>query len=641
MLIEQLDNQRWEEARDEERQERSVRLNALCRVYEQADRVLTGDPVIVNVVPDGPAPAWSDGAAIYINLDQIEDMDLETLTQVNGLNYHELAHHLYTPRKGTELVKWVIDNNYFQAFNILEDQRIETLLTGRYPSIAPYLTATVARWLGTSEDINGNYVCIRGRRYLPVEIRQAFRDEFAFPELIPAIIDIVDEYRLLAFPAGYDKAKELIKRFYDEVCVPMGMTSDMDGGPNKCGERSPISKGRPEPGKAQEKDAQRAKGIGTKESTYVPKPKAQASKQAEGNSQSSQDSPQDMSNNDGNSSSQTNSKAPTSVQEALDIRDGNVNNPTSTQAGSGHAPSLGGLPDKINDMLNNAIDDVLARKDVQADVKTKQKVIIGGDGKHEDITKRGKFEATDVPQEAMISYRKFAKELQRLRDDSEPTWYKETPTGRLNVQRVIRGCEIDQAFDRWDEGDDGCDIEAVILVDRSGSMSSGRNDKKASIACWTIKRALEHIQAPVTVYAFDDAAEVAYTRNELAHKTKYKFIYGNGGTEPYPTLLAAEQLLMSSRKKNKMLFIVTDGVFNTNKNDELIERIGRRGVLTAMTLIMDDKEWKYYVEDHKQLDEEQLRHKSEVFARISNAKDLLPFAKQVVVSAIKKRSRMR
>jgi predicted metal-dependent peptidase len=201
--------------------------------------------------------------------------------------------------------------------------------------------------------------------------------------------------------------------------------------------------------------------------------------------------------------------------------------------------------------------------------------------------------------------------------------------------------KIDQAFDRWEEGDDACDIEAVILVDRSGSMSSGQNDKKASIACWTIKRALEHIQAPVTVYAFDDQAEVAYTRTEVAHKTEYKFIYGNGGTEPYPALLAAEQLLMSSRKKNKMLFVVTDGVFNTNKNDELIERISRRGILTAMTLIMNDKEWKYYVEDHQQLKEEELRHKAEVFGRISNAQDLLPFARQVVTSAIRKRSRLR
>ena len=640
MYQEEITNDRWSgEAREEEIQERSIRLNALCRVYEQADRVLTGDPVIVNVMPDGPAPAWSDGAAIYINLSQIEDIDLETLTQVNGLNYHELAHHLYTPRKGTTLVQWIIEKQYFQAFNILEDQRIETLLVGRYPSIAPYLTATVARWLGASEDINGNYVTIRGRRYLPVEIRQAFRDEFAFPELIPTIIDIVDEYRLLAFPRDYERAKVLIERFYTEVCQPMGLRPEMDGGPNKCGERSPTSKGRPEPGKAQEKDAQRAQGMGTKESTYVPKPT-----QTPPPPQNGLPNPTDegQPNSEGNKPSNEPGTPviPQSVQEALDIRDSNVDGPTPAQAGTGHVDSMGGIPSNINDLLNQAIDDVLARKDVQADVKTKQRVIVGGDGKHEDVTKKGKFNTTTVPQDAIISYRKFAKELQRLRDDSEPTWARETPSGRLNVQRVIRGCEVDAAFDRWDEGDDGCDIEAVILVDRSGSMSSGQNDKKASIACWTIKRALEHIQAPVTVYAFDDEAEVAYTRTELAHKTQYKFIYGNGGTEPYPTLIAAEQLLMASRKKNKMLFIVTDGVFDTNKNDELIKRISKRGVLTIMTLIMDDKDYKYYTEDRGDFTEKQLRHESEVFGRISNAKDLLPFAKQVVLSAIRKRSRM-
>jgi hypothetical protein len=411
----------------------------------------------------------------------------------------------------------------------------------------------------------------------------------------------------------------------------------MDGGPNKCGGRDPVSKGRPEPGKAQEKDAQRAAGMGIKETTYVPR--SNGGERGAGSSTPSNTDPLDAPSPDTNSP-RTNS-APKSIQEALEARDQNVTATSIAPPGVGHSPSLGGVPDNINDLLNKAVDEVLARKDVQADVKTKQRVIVGGDGKHEDVTKKGKFNTTSVPQEAIISYRKFAKELQRLRDDSEPTWQRETPTGRLNVQRVIRGCEIDQSFDRWDEGDDGCDIEAVILVDRSGSMSSQQNDKKASIACWTIKRALEHIEAPVTVYAFDDSAEVAYTRKEPAHKTEYKFIYGNGGTEPYPTLLAAEQLLMASRKKNKMLFIVTDGVFNTNKNDELIERITRRGILTSMILIMDDNDWKYYVEDHNQLSKEQLRHKAEVFARITNAADLLPFAKQVVVSAIKKRSRMR
>ena len=622
MFDEDLNDAYYMKERDEDAQQRSVRLNALCRVYEQADRVLSGDPVIVNVAPDGPAPAWSDGASITINASQIEDMDLESLTQVNGLNYHELAHHLYTPRKGTDLMKWVLDNNYMQAMNMLEDQRIETLLVARYPSIAPYLTATVARWLaGTPEDAAGNYAVIRGRRYLPLELRQAFRDLFGAPELIPAITDIVDQYRVLAFPRDYAKAKELIQRFNDEVVKDMGIPP---AGTNGCTSRDPVSKGRPEPGKAQERDAGKAGNMGTKEPDWTPRKSLEQPASEPGESNTNTPPPPRVFN---------------TVEEALAAREQaqQSNDTPGLDAGEGHVASTGGIPDNINEMLNNIIQDVLDRKDVQQDVKVKQKVIVGGDGKHSDSLRVGKFDKTPIPADAMMNYRKFAKGLSRLRDECEPAWHREEASGRLNVQRAIRGCEIDEAFDRWDEGTDGADIEAVIMVDRSGSMSSGHNDRDASIASWTIKRALESIGAPVTVYAFDDKAETAYKRDELASKTHYKFIYGNGGTNPYPTFLAAEQLLMASRKKNKMLFIITDGAFDANKNDEIIERIQKRGILTAMTLIMSDRDMEYYQDRGSVLD--QFRHGTEIFARIKSARDLVPFAKSVVSGAIKKRGR--
>jgi hypothetical protein len=336
---------------------------------------------------------------------------------------------------------------------------------------------------------------------------------------------------------------------------------------------------------------------------------------------------------------------PRTAEEALAIREqaqqaqqAQQHIPTSIpEHGEGHVESVGGIPNNVQEMLEDTIQSVLERKDVQQDIKTKQKVIVGGDGKHDDAIKKGKFDKTTVPSESMVLYRKFARELQRLRDECEPMWHREEASGKLNVQRAIRGCEIDQAFDRWDEGNDGADIEAIIMIDRSGSMSSNRNDMHASVACWTIKRALEQIGAPVTVYAFDDKAELAYGRTELADKMHYKFIYGNGGTNPYSTLLASEQLLMASRKKNKMLFMITDGAFDSSKNDEVIERISKRGVLTIMTLIMDDREAEYYAE--RGMDEKSWRHGTEVFGRIKTAKDLLPFAKSVVTGAIKKRGR--
>ena len=621
MFQEDLNEAWYMKEKDEETQLRAVRLNALCRVYEQADRVLSGDPVIINVVSDGPAPAWSDGQSITFNASEIEEMDLETLTQINGLNYHELAHHLYTPRRGTTFMKWVVENDYLESANMLEDQRIETLLVARYPSIAPYLIATIARWLsGTPEDAIGNYMLVRGRRYLPIEIRQAFRDMFIDPELVPVIADIVDQYRVLAFPRDYANGQSLIKRWNDEVLKKLNLPK-MPQGPNGCSSRDPIGKGRPEPGKAQEKDAQRANGMGKAESTQV------------------QTKP-----NPGKPANTNKPQQPRTAEEALAIREqaqqdqeGQLVPQKELQAGTGHVESVGGIPNNIQEMLEDAIQTVLERKDVQQDIKTKQKVIVGGDGKHDDSIKKGRFDKTSVPTESMVLYRKFARELERLRDDCEPTWHREEASGKLNVMRAVRGCEIDQAFDRWDEGNDGADVEAVIMVDRSGSMSGCGNDRHASIACWTIKRALEQIGAPVTVYAFDDKSELAYSRNELADRTNYKFIYGNGGTNPYSTLLAAEQLLMASRKKNKMLFMITDGVFDDNKNNEIIERISKRGILTVMTLIMDDRDMQYYKE--RGTDEKTWRHGAEVYGRIKTARDLLPFAKSVVMSAIKKRGR--
>jgi hypothetical protein len=632
------------EAIKQDMQVRALRLGTLARVYQGADRILTGDPLVVNVVDDGPAPAWSDGQSITLNAQYINQMDLETLTQVNGLNYHELCHHLYTPRKGTPLVQWVVDESLFSSFNILEDQRIETLLTARYPSIIPFLEATVLRYLAeTPMEAVANYIVVRGRRYLPVEVRQGFRDIFGLPELIPDIIRIVDEYRLLAFPRDYDRAKELIKEFNDLVVNRVEIP--LSGGPSKCGHRAPIQKGRPEPGKMQERDAQRASKQGIPEAPYrkMDSLEKQSALEAagkletmdgEGNTSSKPQSNQQSKSDD--------EEIGLTQEEALNLRDHGIFG--KPKIGKGHQDSQGGLPDDIQITIQNALNDVYERKEVINDVKRKQKVIIGKT-EYDEQGRLGKFDLTDVPSQALVTYRKFANELQKLRDDAEPFWLKEMPSGRLNVSRAMRKCEVDVAFDRWTEQDDSADVEAVICIDRSGSMSSGRNDELASLSCWVIKRAFEHIGAPVTVYAFDDKTEVAYSKDEKANKTRFKFIYGNGGTEPYDSLVLAEKVLMASQRTNKMLFIITDGLFNVERNDEIISRLSKRGILTACVLIMSERDWvntnnrNIEARQSGNRDVWELRHGAEIFGHVSGGADLANFAKSVVVGSIRKKSR--
>jgi hypothetical protein len=629
---------------NEDEQLRILRLGTLARVYQGADRILTGDPLVVNIVESGPAPAWSDGASITLNAEHITSMDLETLTQVNGLNYHELCHHLYTPRKGTPLVQWVVENNLFESFNVLEDQRIETLLTARYPSIIPFLEATVLRYLAdTPQEAMGNYLVVRGRRYLPVEVRQGFRNIFYKPELIPDIIRIVDEYRLLAFPRDYTRAEELIKEFHDLVMDKMDIP--MSGGPSKCGHRAPIQKGRPEPGKMQERDAQRAGRMGDEESPFKPQDglEKQAFDEAAKNLKT-------MQQNGGNTSTQEKLREDgvpeelnLDTQASLKAREKSIY--SAPTIGSGHNPSQGGIPEDLQTTLHNALNDVYESKEVIADVKRKQRIVIGKSDKYDETGNRGKYDITSVPSSALVTYRKFANELQKLRDDSEPFWQKEMPSGRLNISRAMKSCEVDVAFDRWTEQDDSADIEAVICIDRSGSMSSGRNDQLASISCWTIKRAFEHIDAPVTVYAFDDETEVAYEKNEKASKTQFKFIYGNGGTDPYESLVLAEKVFMTSQRTNKMLFIITDGIFDVKRNDEVISRIAKRGVLTSLVLIMSDRDFNNAKERNEEARKQgsshvwELRHGAEIFGHVTNGADLVNFARSVVIGSIKKKSR--
>jgi hypothetical protein len=629
----------------EDAQQRAVRLNALCRVYEQADRVLTGDPVTVHVVNEGDAPAWSDGEDIYINADMIEQFDIEELVQITGLNYHELAHHLYSPRKGTTLMQWIrsqedFTSGYLSAANILEDQRIETLLIGRYPAIVPYLTKTTVRWLADSpESFQVNYLSIRGRQYLPLELRLAFRDQFIKPELIPVIAEIVDEYRLLAFPRDYAKAQELIERFKTEVLDVLGQNRNNPkpkGGPNDCEHRDPSRKGRPEPGKAQIRDSERASGIGQKEPVY------NVSKPTDG--EQSKDNP-----TEGGDTSNTNNTPGTgnapgrvapddsvheiSAEEALRRRDPS-SEVTHTTGANAHVKSAGGIPENIADIIAEIENEIYSRKDVLQDVKAKQRVIIGGDGKHQDSLSYGRYSNVQVPNDVLLTARRFSRELERIKQDLEPTWQREQPSGRINVQRVIKGCDIDDAFDRWDEGGDGTDMEVVLLVDRSGSMCSNHNDMRASEASWVIKRAMEQIDVPVTVYAFDGKTELVYGRDQKASRTELPFIYGSGGTDPQNALIAAERLLASSKRKTKMMFIITDGQFDTDVNDEIIERLNGKGVITVLVMIATPSEMEYYAKQTNGTLEE-LYHKTQIHGIVETAADLIPFTKPIVTNAIR------
>lgn len=130
---------------DEER--RYIVRQTLCAQLQKLDRVLTGYWILqVTGMEDPKRPAgFTTGDAIRINwawLDHEQDADLIALM---GLNYHELAHVILTPRLRGPFSKRMVGPNIPVTFNIMEDWRIETHFTSMFETAKRYLNVCLRR----------------------------------------------------------------------------------------------------------------------------------------------------------------------------------------------------------------------------------------------------------------------------------------------------------------------------------------------------------------------------------------------------------------------------------------------------------------------------------------------------------------
>ena len=185
----------------------------------------------------------------------------------------------------------------------------------------------------------------------------------------------------------------------------------------------------------------------------------------------------------------------------------------------------------------------------------------------------------------------------------------------------LNNSEFDICFDEWQEGrDDVTDIEAVILLDKSGSMS-GVNADEAYKSMWAIKSALDKINARTSVVLFDMRSYLLYSADEKATHL-IKDGGASGGTNPEHSLLFAKRVLAESQKKIKLLFMITDGAWETDNGEKAVKEMRNAGVLTCQA----------YLEqcDVRPESLERYRHGFELLTHIKSAKDILTLGKELV-----------
>lgn len=636
------------------------RLLRLAQVFQRANSVLALRPIKVHIVNDpAGAPAWSGANDVWFNEAKISDkFDTETLLSIQGLDFHELAHVRYTPRNGSEICLWVIENNYWKAFNALEDQRIETLMVGRFPSTVNWLTATVAQFiLNTPEAIQNAYPLLRGRRYLPLEIRQLARKHYAKQENIVALAEVIDEYRLLLFPEDTERAKELIARFAE--LIQGDNLADPNGHEGRPFHGHESSDSRPAPKKEQERDRQNAQKQDKeldKEDTQSSSDNSddddsdddsdsQSNSSSDDSDSSSDDSDSkgsgagdsdDDSDDDSDSKEDSNSSSDfgdVTFEDLADEEDWEDDSPyqadnLSRHAGAGTKSETGNskeVTETLEEIIQSITEELTDNLDKLSMQITGKPLMTGV---NTESVERARYTTVNATADLVSVQRSFARELERLKANYDPSWITEQRSGKLNAKRYIQGASVRTLFDKWSSGrDDVTAIEAVILLDRSSSMQ-GHNAKEAYKSLWAIKRSLDKVQASTTVYTFDTGTHLLYSADEKADTT-IRDAGASGTTQPEVAILNAQNILADTDKPIRILFMITDGAWGGEKAEESVRRMKEAGVLTCQALL--------YPQEVSKEGLERCRHNFEIIKRISEAKDILSLGQSLVRTAIARR----
>jgi hypothetical protein len=579
--------------------ERQNELDSIASVYQTADKIITGEDISVSVTADTEmeTTAMNNGKDIIYNASLIEDLDSETITSLHGTNYHEVAHILFSPRAGSTLGKFAKEQKVIRSFNMLEEARIENLMIAKYPSTRLFLETAITSYL-LKDDPNEwgeAFPILTGRKYVDVDIRQAVADKFINKygvDVAQRVQDIVHAYSSLVFPTDFRKAKDLLTMFADIVGRDTEQT-DMKSGEH--GERMVGAKGRPASAKEQARLQKRA------EQSQEPTELLQKGQGVGGNS----------------------------TEENTDTKQYNQDDERIAKK----------LTERMNEIKNDSA--------VKREVSETRKAISGNEDIKSIIKKAELLEMT--PSQVAVSYaRRFGTELERLVRNNDPMWDSRTPSGKLNISRTMNPDvnSIGEMFDQWNIGNDNSDIEAVMLLDNSGSMGGYMTEVCQN--AWIIKRGVETIEGSVSVFAFDHESKKIYDKTERALPRKFRYINSRGNTAPFRTLIEAERILTASDKSIKILFMLTDGDWSDNEEcDKVIKRLNQLGVLTCLVFLSDYTGWQDIINASKDPSHEnhvyysrkisEWRHGVKIFRAVTKPRDVLDVANDLVTSTLERK----
>lgn len=600
------------------------RLEAFRQVYEKTDRILSGRPIRVIMAFDGDshglgdAPGWTDGEDISLNANVI-NRDLGHLTMpmivlhTKAINFHELGHIMFTPRMSDDTPKWVKAQSiaepgrkWWYAFNALEDQRMEMMFTAKFRPAINYFEAIALKWLvNNGAFLAESYILVYGRKFLPANIIATCRAAYVarYGELLCLRAEtIIDKYLTVIFPSGSLVANARIRDYvqlleemkqvhpYSDTPTPTLISADNGGATGNPDVRGP---GAIKKGQAKVKDQlDAADGMDDVE-PRPPKTKKEPKDLKGSNTEDDDDS--DADNEDGEGAEGDEGDDEDDGDDG-DTDGGNAGSGQSSQdtggetpgqgAGNDPTPVSGTQPtvteqlDAVYDALDELFQDEEFAKELNDTARAVQ-AIMNGEGVAVGVDTPSTM--TSVRPEVVGAARNMTKVLTRLRTELEETRSTRQMAGGIDVRRFLtrKPWEMD-FYQNWDPGlDEETNLEAVIMVDLSGSMASTMREVSESL--WAVKRSMQALDSRVTVLGFSEQSFVLYQPTEKVDPTRMRLFGARSSTIPDGALQEAHRLLVTSNRSQKLLVSITDGDWqgNRRKQDDTVKALNGIGVVTV------------------------------------------------------------
>lgn len=645
-----------------QRNQKALNTNALLTVLVKLDRILTGSSQLDIQVEStngyhGTAPSWTDGKKIVFDETSIpESFTNAQLVSLFGLNYHELAHILYTPISKNAPIHSVLydlaskrfpdgwlPSHIHAGFNILEDQRIERLMIGQWPSTKPYFVNAASdhilntlrkTYTNREEALANAYTLILGRSYLGSDvIRQARGSFITFKgaELADKIESIVKEYQTLVYPDDTERAAELILDLYESVSRDVLNNQPEHG--NHGTVATPVSQ------TEQNKNQKEAQGAASEAEENEAEEEQDAVEDSEGGGTEKADEGGDeggsgsgeASDEDSGDDSDGNGSGEGSDSEKAE---NHSDNSRSQSAGSQEGSPRNDISD-LKETLRSLKEEVLEDNNVLdelVDVREKMNRV-----RTFDVTKAGipKVRGTKniVLREDIVTSRKIENEFRQLITQADPGWESDHSDGRINIGRAMNSDDLESVWDRWEPGhNDVNDLEVVLLIDTSGSMKGRIED--VSRFTWAVKRALDSIDASTTVLTYDSDVEVLFTADQKAIRNEYTSMKAKGGTSVSDALTTAKRVLDVSKRTHKIIITMTDGSWHDSfESEKIIRQLNKGGCHTALAYLsgykMEEERKKAYTSS------QQINHCCQTTAVVADGKELAEFASKVVKNVMK------